>query len=368
MSGGGRRTPLIGLVALCFVGIALVVAATPGSTESLRERALVATAVLGTVAISGCVLLSRPPMGSAAPSRSATPDEQTVESRPIVASHAAASVNRYRLEIGQCLDGRYEVFGVLGHGAMGFVYRAHDRELGGDVALKTLRPELLADDPSLLERFKSEIRLTRMITHRNVVRTYEYGEAEGFFYVTMELVDGVSLREVLESRGRLTPAATLAIAQQLFGALAAAHAGGVIHRDIKPENLLLTDDGSLKVADFGIARLAAERSGITQVGAVVGTPAYMAPEQILEEPVDDRADVYAAGVVLFECATGRLPFEAKSPIAMIAKIFNEEPPMILSIVPTASPALSALMTRLLAKDCVDRPTAVMAEEEFLQLT
>jgi serine/threonine protein kinase len=149
----------------------------------------------------------------------------------------------------------------------------------------------------------------------------------------------------------------MAIATQLAQSLAVAHQEGVIHRDIKPQNLLLDATGMLKVMDFGVARLANRSTGITQAGMLVGTPAYMAPEQILSDSFDARADLYAAGVVLFECLTGRLPFEASTQVALIAKLMMETPPSPASINPEVSPALSALVLRLLAKEPDQRPAS-----------
>ena len=258
------------------------------------------------------------------------------------------------LPTGQLFAGRYEILEEVGSGGMGMVYRAFDRELEEQVAIKTLRPELLRD-PALVDRFKSEIRLARHISDKHVVRTHDLGEREGVYYLTMEYVEGITVRELLDTRGRLGVAPALAIATQLCQSLVAAHEQGVIHRDIKPQNLLLDSTGMLKVMDFGIARLAGGGSGLTEVGMLVGTPAYMAPEQLLTETFDERIDLYAVGVVLFECLTGRLPFEAPSAVALIAKLIREEPPAPASLNPEIPPALDALVLRLLAKEPEQRP-------------
>ncbi len=244
---------------------------------------------------------------------------------------------------------RYEIVAHLGQGAMGAVYRARDLELGEEIAIKTLRPELVVD-PTLVERFKTEIRLARRITHRNVVRTHDFGELSGVYYLTMEYVEGMTVRQLIDSRGRLGVSATLAIASQLAQALAVAHGEGVIHRDIKPQNLLLDGEGVLKVMDFGIARLSEATMGLTETGLSVGTPAYMSPEQLLaESTVDERSDLYAAGVVLYECLTGGLPFAAKSPMSLIAMMLSEEPTAPREVNSEIPPALSALILQLLAK-------------------
>jgi CheY-like chemotaxis protein len=252
------------------------------------------------------------------------------------------------LQPGERFADRYEVQSVVGTGGMGSVYRARDCELDETVAIKTLRRELVADE-TLIERFKQEIRLARKISHRNVVRTHDFGTWSGVHYLTMEYVEGITVRDLIDSRGQLGVSASLAVGSQLAEALAVAHEQGVVHRDIKPQNLLLDADGVLKVMDFGVARLAEYNSMLTEAGLVVGTPAYMSPEQLLGEPVDGRSDLYAAGVVLFECLTGRLPLDAASPVSLIAKLLHEEPPAPVDVNADIPPALSGLIMQLLAK-------------------
>ena len=258
------------------------------------------------------------------------------------------------LPTGELFAGRFEVLDEIGSGGMGMVYRALDRELGDQVAIKTLRPELL-QDTSLVERFKSEIRLARTISSKHVVRTHDIGERDGVYYLTMEYVEGITVRELLDTRGRLGTAPTLAIASQLAQSLVAAHEQGVIHRDIKPQNLLLDASGVLKVMDFGVARLAGGSANLTEVGMLVGTPSYMAPEQMLGESFDHRIDLYATGVVLFECLVGKLPFEANSAVALIARVLRDAPPAPAAHDPEIPQAFSDLVVRLLAKDPAQRP-------------
>jgi CheY-like chemotaxis protein len=259
-----------------------------------------------------------------------------------------ATLDGAALEAGGMFGDRYQILGTIGRGGMGTVYRARDRELDEEVAIKTLRPDLVADT-ALLERFKQEIRLARRISHPNVVRTHDFGEWRGVCYLTMEYVEGITVRQLIERRGRLQAPSALAIGSQLADSLAVAHAQGVIHRDIKPQNLLLDDAGVLKVMDFGVARLAERSSSLTEAGLVVGTPAYMAPEQLLSEGVDARSDLYAAGVVLYECVTGRLPFDAATPVALIARLLSQDPTPPDQLTPDLPPALSGLILRLLAK-------------------
>ncbi|MHB1095742.1 MAG: protein kinase domain-containing protein [Gemmatimonadaceae bacterium] len=269
---------------------------------------------------------------------------------------------------GTVLGGRYDIMGVLGTGGMGVVYRARDRELNEDVAVKTIRRELISSDAVLAERFKSEIRLARRISHRNVVRTHDLGDADGHLFVTMELVQGITVRELLATRGKLGVASTLALARQFAEALAVAHAAGVIHRDVKPENALIDADGVLKVMDFGIARLAEASSNRTQAGMVVGTPAYMAPEQLVGEEIDARADLYSLGVVIYECLTGRAPFQAPSAVALIARVLTTEAEPPVRGNADVPPALSALVMQLLAKVPDERPaSATILLEQLAEL-
>jgi CheY-like chemotaxis protein len=268
-----------------------------------------------------------------------------------------------RLPIGHALAGRYEIELVVGFGAMGTVYKAFDRELAEAVAVKVLRPDLLSDS-TVIDRFKAEVRLARRISHPTVVRTHDFGESEGVHYLTMEYVEGLTARALLDSRGRLGVAAVLALAAQLAQALAAAHAQGVIHRDIKPQNLLLDERGILKVMDFGVSRLAGSAGGVREAGLLIGTPAYMAPEQLLGDDVDERTDLYATGVVLFECLTGRLPFQAESPVALVAKVLQESPPSASALYDEVPTAFSALLARLLARRREARPSSAV---ELLRL-
>jgi eukaryotic-like serine/threonine-protein kinase len=266
------------------------------------------------------------------------------------------------LAVGERFAGRYDILELLGSGGMGVVYRAYDREVGEAVAIKALRPDLGGIDATLLERFKQELRLARRITHRNVVRTYDLGEVDGLYYITMELVRGTTVAMLIREAGRLDVPATLTIGKQVCRALEVAHDEGVIHRDVKPQNLLVDHAGFLKVMDFGIARLAEHHSepgrGLTAAGVVVGTPQYMAPEQLFGEPVDGRADLYATGAVLFECVTGRPVFEAPSLVALLARHLDDAPPDPRRLNTDVPESLAAAILRALARKPQDRwPTA-----------
>lgn len=261
------------------------------------------------------------------------------------------------LRPGSLLSGRYEIQKQLGAGGMGVVYRAFDKELQEPVAIKILKPELLGD-ANLLERFKQEIRLARRISHPNVVRTHDLGESEGLYYITMEFVEGTSLDEVLRRRGSLPLDVTLTVGRQLCRALEVAHSQGVVHRDIKPQNLVVDAKGFLKVMDFGIARLVEGRQatgkGLTAEGSIIGTPEYMAPEQLMGESVDGRADLYAAGVVLYECATGKRVFEGSSFPTLLLKAVQEVPTDPRILMPALPESFAAVVLRALAKKPAER--------------
>jgi len=280
----------------------------------------------------------------------AAPTERLKTARPSLAAAGPA------LRPGTLFANRYEVKEVLGMGGMGVVYRAFDRELQEPVAIKTLRPEALAGDGVALERFKQEIRLARKIAHRNVVRTYDLGEVDGTYYLTMEFVEGTSLKQLIAARGPLPVPVTLAIGKQLCRALEVAHEQGVIHRDIKPQNIAVEPSGVLKVMDFGIARLTTrpKEQGLTREGMSVGTPDYMSPEHLSGIELDVRSDLYSAGVVLFECLTARLPFEADTMYALIAKHLEQEPPDPRALRPDIPEALAGVIVKAIAREPSDR--------------
>lgn len=235
------------------------------------------------------------------------PAERTLTNVDISRTFAAGTV----------LAGRYEIVSLVGAGAMGIVYKAHDQELKVDVALKVLRSDL-ATDPRFVERFRRELLLARQVVHRNVVRIYDISESDGVRFLTMTFVEGESLLDLLERDGPVAVERATQFVQQLADALQHAHDAGVIHRDLKPGNILIGSDGSAYITDFGVAR-SVGRSELTRAGAVVGTPDYLSPEQVAGDPVDHRGDIYALGLVFYEMLTGKLPFTGDSQEEILAQ-------------------------------------------------
>jgi serine/threonine-protein kinase len=266
------------------------------------------------------------------------------------------------LEPGSALGKRYEIRRVLGSGGMGMVFQAYDRDLDELVALKVLRPDIATMDPSVLERFKTEIRVARRITHRNIVRTFDFGEVGGIRFITMEFVQGMTLKQLIRARGALPAGVGVQIAKQACAGLVAAHEANVVHRDVKPQNIMLTHQSDVKIMDFGIVR-EQEKSSITEIGLVMGTPDYMSPEQAQGKGnVDYRSDVYSLGVVLYEMFTGQLPFAGTTPMSVALKHVQEvprEPRAIHSDVPDV---LSNVIMRCLEK----HPDARYQKMSFLQ--
>ena len=221
------------------------------------------------------------------------------------------------LQTGYTLANRYEILQILGKGGMGAVYKARDVELDRMVALKVIRPEL-ASDPEILQRFKQEIILARDVTHRNVIRIFDLGQAEGIKFLSMEYVDGKDLTAILKEKGPFPVEEAVEIMEQVCFALEEAHEAGVVHRDLKPQNIMIGPDGRVVVMDFGIAR-SVQVSGMTQTGSVLGTPDYMSPEQVKGQQADARSDLFALGVIFFELVTGEKPYKGDSPMATMYK-------------------------------------------------
>ncbi len=241
---------------------------------------------------------------------------------------------------------RYELLSEVGRGGMGIVYRARDRETDEVVAIKVLRPEI-AQDSSMMQRFKNELRLARKITHKNVCRIYDFHRTGSSAYITMELIEGESLRQMLNVGGAMPLERGIDLARQICAALREAESQGVVHRDLKPENVMLDQSGTIKIMDFGIAR--SVNPGNTLTGAVLGTPAYMAPEQAEGKRVDHRADIYALGLVMYEMFTGIAAFAADTPVAIALKQIREMPVRPRKLEPSLPPNLEKTILKCLEK-------------------
>jgi eukaryotic-like serine/threonine-protein kinase len=255
---------------------------------------------------------------------------------------------------GRLLDGRYAVSAPIAHGGMARVYLALDTRLDRQVALKVMHAELARDD-EFVRRFISEAKSVAQLSHQNVVAVYDQGADGPFLYLAMEYVPGRTLKEVLQERGRFSPAEALDIMSGVLDGLAAAHASGIVHRDIKPENVLLTADGRLKVADFGLARAHAAAAH-TRTGVIIGTVAYLAPELVTGDiPIGPRSDVYSAGVLLYELLTGRQPFTGESPISIAYQHVNSDVPAPSELLPGLPRPVDDLVLAATSRDPGRRP-------------
>jgi serine/threonine protein kinase len=261
------------------------------------------------------------------------------------------------------LGQRYEILAEAGHGSMGNVYKARDRETGETVALKLLKPEI-ASDQAMMDRFKNELLFARKITHKNVCRVYEFNRVGSVAYTSMEFVEGESLRSVLNRFGALSQKKATDLALQICSGLKEAHAQGIVHRDLKPENVMIDGSGNLKLMDFGIAR---SMEAVTrQTGAMVGTPAYMAPEQVSGSPIDYRTDIYSLGLMLYEMYTGKPAFSAENAIAVALKQMREEAPRPSEVEPSVPMAVERAILKCLEKTPAKRFQTVAALESALR--
>ncbi len=266
------------------------------------------------------------------------------------------------LPSGTDLNGRYEIGQFLGRGGVGLVYRAMDHMLGEDVVLKILNPAV-ASDPDAVKRFKREIKVCRKISHPNVIRIYDIDEIYGTLFITMELVEGETLRKVIRTRGRYNEKDGWEVVQGMVQGLAAAHEKGIVHRDLKSLNVMVESGGGAKILDFGMARLLGS-DHLTREGDILGSPPYMSPEQAQGLDVDHRTDIYSLGIILFEMFTGQLPFLAETPLATVMLQIDRPPPKPTSLVPGLSPEIETMILTCLEKNPDDRFQSV---EELLSL-
>ncbi|MGE5624465.1 MAG: protein kinase domain-containing protein [Bacillota bacterium] len=318
-----------------------------------------ASDLTGTVSGRGLTRLE-PPLPQLA--AGAGEGETQLGTQPIVDSGVLKM--RTGLSPGMVLGGRYEILSELGAGGMAVVYKARDRQLNEVVALKTIKSED-SQDERLLDAMKSEIRLARKITHRNVLRIYDFGDAGGVPFISMEYVRGMTLRYLLQNRSRVPYAAGLRIMRQVCTALQVAHEQSVLHRDIKPENVMLEPSGNAKLMDFGIASLVHRGEGEAE-RMLVGTPRYASPEQLRGDPVDERTDVYACGAMMYQMFTGKLPFNERSVDRLLEAKTKQEYVRPSDHVPGFPPELEKLIDSCLRADREQRPKSAEALLKILE--
>ncbi|HVB35958.1 MAG TPA: protein kinase [Candidatus Acidoferrales bacterium] len=300
---------------------------------------------------------SMPTFGSEKEGSSPTPKSPSRAASSARGSAAASrtgprsSVGVYGvLEPGNELGERYRIEGLLGQGGMGRVYKAYDKELDRTVALKVLQPELTTD-ANAMQRFKQELLLASRISHKHILRIHDLGEADGVKFISMAYVEGKDLHHLLREEGKLPTERAQKIAEQLCEALDAAHSEGVVHRDLKPQNVLMGKNDHVYVSDFGLAKsLESSTSGMTRAGQYLGTPKYMAPEQVEAKPVDNRTDLYALGLILYEMVTGEEAFKGDSTLQIMYRRVKEKPPNPKQVNPELPDNLTRVILRCLERD------------------
>lgn len=270
------------------------------------------------------------------------------------------------LNISSALENRFQILRELGRGGMGIVYQAHDKQLKEQVAIKVLSP-LLSNNSDALERLKREVSAARRITHPNVIKIYDISESEGLHFVSMEYFSGTTLKDLIKQNGACSLNQAAQIAYQICDGLESAHRQGVIHRDLKSQNIIVNDAGELKIIDFGLA-LCAHQEGMTATGLILGTPEYMAPEQIVGKKADERADLYSLGVILYEIFTGKTPFTGDSAIAIGFQQLREPPMPPTEVNSKISGAVEKIILKALQKDPADRYGSVAEMRSELQDT
>jgi eukaryotic-like serine/threonine-protein kinase len=281
--------------------------------------------------------------------------ERSVSAGRIVTGTDLAGVSQMPttfMNVATALEGRYQILKELGRGGMGIVFHAYDKQLKEQVAIKILSP-LLSNDPDALERLKREVSSARRITHSNVIRIHDISEVNGLHFISMEYFHGMNLKDHIKRNGPLSAMQAFNIASQVADGLEAAHREGVVHRDLKSQNIILDNTNRVKIIDFGLARTA-HMEGMTATGLIMGTPEYMAPEQVSGKKIDERADIYSLGIILYEIFTGKVPFTGDSAIAVGFMQLKEEPVPPSELNAGISPDLEKIICKALQKDPIHR--------------
>jgi serine/threonine protein kinase len=332
----------------------------PDNPESVPPQSKPDRSARETMLLSDVPEVSSLVTDTAAPGLTATPQSDSSGLTAGQGTHATLNLTSAVLA---ALGQRYDILSDAGCGSMGNVYKARDRETGETVALKLLKPEI-SSDQAMMERFKNELLFARKITHKNVCRVHEFNRVNGIAYTSMEFVEGESLRSVINRFGALSLRKGSDLALQICSGLKEAHAQGIVHRDLKPENVMIDHQGNVKIMDFGIAR---SMEAVTRhTGSMVGTPAYMAPEQVGGKPVDYRTDIYSLGLMLYEMFTGSPAFTAENPVAVALKQMNEVAPNPRTIEPMIPPALERAIMKCLEKEPARRYQSVAELETALR--
>jgi len=291
------------------------------------------------------------------PSEIALAKTHHAETKPVNQSISHSPQDKPLLDIAEIINKRYRIQRLLGRGGMGDVYLANDEVLGEIIALKVISPRW-GQDSEIGERFRREASAARKITSPNVIRIHDLGEAEGgFLYISMEYFPGNTLSEVLQTRGVLDEKQTQDIIGQICDGLKVAHMIGIVHRDLKPQNILVGERNSVKIIDFGLAKIT-HQNNMTATGVLLGTPLYMSPEQVKGRPIDIRSDIYSLAAMTYHAVTGRPPFTGENPIAIGFAHCNETPVTPIEIKGDIQPALSEMIMRSLSKLPSDRPESV----------
>ena len=268
------------------------------------------------------------------------------------------------MNVATALEGRYQILKELGRGGMGIVFQAYDKDLKEQVAIKILSP-LLSNDAEALERMKREVSSARRITHPNVIRIHDISEISGLHFVSMEFFGGNNLREHIKQSGGLSLMEAHNIGMQICEGLAAAHSQGIVHRDLKSQNIIINASNQIKIIDFGLASTQ-HMLGLTATGLIMGTPEYMAPEQVAGKKVDERADIYSLGIILYELFTGRVPFTGDSAISIGFQQMKDPPTEPCKINPQVPSEIESVILKALQKDPLMRFRNVMELKEQLE--